>query len=134
VIGRVVAKGGMSVMVARGQLEVAGTHVAVDFRDEVSFYDVDTARAYDVLVGIEKLGNTEHGFMVRDGYNLSIRPASIPGGSVYLLSDNRSYTGHDSRAFGPVDVRSCIGTVFMRLTPIDDHGAGFGHRYLEIIR
>ena len=47
-----------------------------------------------------------------------MRQTAVTGG-YFLLSDNRSYTGEDSRAFGEVDGASCVGRVFLRLTAAD---------------
>lgn len=132
VIGRVVAKPGMRIESPRGQLTVSDTRADVDYQGTVRFYDTVLDRTDTMRSGVETLGNTEHRFFIRKDDHLRIRPTEVSKGP-YLLADNRSVRGNDSRQFGPVDVETCIGQVFMRLWPNDDDPNDLGHGYLEWI-
>lgn len=133
-MGRVIGKPGMLVDSPRGQLRIAGTVVDQDIQDQsLRFYDTQLDRTDTMVFGIEKLGNTDHQFFIRKDDKLHIRPTEVTAG-LYLLADNRSLRGQDSRDFGPVDPSTCIGQVFMRLRPNPDDPNDLGHGWLDLLR
>jgi len=134
VVGRVVAEGGSTVETPRPDvLEINGHPVNRDYQGTTRFFDVDTETTYEMRKGVAELGEHDHQFFLRTGYALSLQPVTVTPGQVYLLSDNLSYLGQDSRAFGPVDASTCMGQVFMRFRPVDDGGAGLGHGWFDIL-
>jgi signal peptidase I len=134
VMGRVVAKGGMTLRSMRGQIEIEGTAPDVDWGGQMQFRDPIHDRVDTVQLGIEKLGNHEHPVMMRAGRDLVLREQTIPEGEVFLLGDNRHHSADDSRNFGTVRQASCLGTVFLRLLPSDSAPNDFDHGILDIIR
>jgi signal peptidase I len=46
----------------------------------------------------------------------TIAPVTVPGGSVYVLGDNRA-ASDDSRDFGPLPLRDVIGQALVTLWP-----------------
>lgn len=133
VMGRVVGKPGMLVSSPRGQLTIAGTTVDQDIRTEnFRFYDAVLDRTSTMIYGIEHLGNTDHQFFIRKDDVLHIRPEKVTRG-LYLLGDNRSLRGNDSRDFGPVNPVTCIGQVFMRLRTNPQDPNNLGHHWLQIL-
>ncbi|MFW6049975.1 MAG: signal peptidase I [Myxococcota bacterium] len=134
VIGRVVGKPGMRVEAPNGQLQIEGTRVDRDIRrDDVRFYDAVLDRTSTMVYGIEHLGNTDHEFFIRKDDHLRLRPTLVKEG-LYVLADNRSVRGNDSRDFGPVKQATCIGEVFMRLRPNPDDPNDLGHGWFDWIR
>ncbi|MCS6798630.1 MAG: signal peptidase I [Myxococcota bacterium] len=117
VVGRVAGLEGMSLRTVRGILEVNGTRPDRDRRGEVDFTDPTTSSTARMVWGIEKFGNAEHLFFERKGWVFNLREVRVPPGKIFLLGDHRSYVGHDSRAFGPVDRGSCRGSVFLLWSP-----------------
>lgn len=133
VMGRVVARGGMSLKDERGALWIAGTEPTRDWQGETDFYDVDTNATIHVRHGTEELGNTDHLFFEAERYNFRMRETEVPAGHVFLMGDFRSRPDHDSRTFGTVPASNCIGSLFMRWKPVDDRGANLDHGWLDII-
>ena len=117
-----------------GVLLVGRVPIDLDYQDVVLFYDADRQRQREMRRGIAKVGGRmEHEFFQERDSRPRFRAAVTPPGSLYLLSDNRNADHQDSRRIGPVRADECIGTVFMRLEPVDDHDAGLGHGYLDIL-
>jgi len=134
VMGRVAAKGGMTIQTdRRGQLDVEGTVPDIDWQDDVQFTDTLQGRTATMRTGIEKFGNVEHLIFVNTDRQFRVRARTVPEGKLYLLSDNRTHPGQDSRYFGSVDPDTCQGTVFMRLAPASDAPNDLGHGYLDLI-
>jgi signal peptidase I len=132
VIGRLVGKPGMTLDTQGGQLRIDRRILERDRMGEVRFRDGVNDRTDEMNYGLLKLGNTEHHYFERQRYNFTFRPVTI-GDGVWLLSDNRSYPGEDSRSFGEVDIETCIGDVFMRLQPSPDPGSDLEYGWLDII-
>jgi signal peptidase I len=132
VIGRVVGKPGMMLDTAQGQLRIDRRILERDTMQGVRFRDGVMDRTDEMSYGIEKLGNTEHFYFYRRNYNFTFRPVNVVRG-LFLISDNRSYPGEDSRSFGEVDPETCIGDVFMRLQPSPDPGSTLEYGWLDII-
>ncbi len=132
VLGRVMGKAGMRIETFRGQLDIAGSRPVVDFRGTRRWLDITTGRVREMRFGIEQLAADEHEFMVDPHETFAIRPVQVTRG-LYLIGDNRTYRGEDSRAFGPVDESTCRGKVFMILAPADDRGDDITHSYGALI-
>jgi signal peptidase I len=118
VMGRVVGRTGQRVAIDRGQLLINGETPESDLHSPISFSDAETGRTEQMIWGIESILNHDHLFFVRAGRAgvPNLREQHVRGGQLYLMSDNRTYVGEDSRAFGGVNEGTCIGAVFMRLT------------------
>lgn len=117
VLGRVVGTNGHTVEIGRGaQLMINGETPDVDLRGEFEFYDAGRQNSARMHWGIEDILDHDHLFMYSARRAPSMRPHQVRGG-LFLLSDNRSYHGEDSRSFGEVAPGTCIGTVFMRVMP-----------------
>ncbi len=134
VTGRVIAKGGMSVTVERGNLSVSGTSPSYDVGETVTFFDLDTNRNHQMQIELETLGNTDHQVFDEVGFTFRLRETTVRPNSVYLMGDNRASRKHDSRSLGDVSLSRCLGTVFMRLKPVDDRGADLGHSWLDMLK
>ncbi len=116
VIGRIIGRPGMAVEMQREQLVINGQTVSRDFQGEVQFEDQNTHGLVPFVWGIEELGEVDHLFMEREERRLTLRPVSNSTG-FYLISDNRTWVGEDSRTLGPLRHVDCVGWVFMRLSP-----------------
>lgn len=127
VIGRVVGRNGQTVEIGRGaQLMINGETPDVNLRGEFEFYDAGRQNSRRMAWGVEDILDHDHLFMYSEHRPPSMRPHQVRGG-LFLMSDNRSYGGEDSRSFGEVAPGSCVGTIFMRLMPGEaespvDHG------------
>ena len=99
-----------------------------------TFYDSDEDSETEYRMIVETLGNTDHQtFYKQDGFEFRLEEEQVPRGHLFLMSDNRSAVGFDSRYFGAVEPRHCLGTLFMRWTPADDGGADLGHGFMDIL-
>jgi len=116
IIGRIIGRPGMSVDLQREQLVINGQTVGRDFQGEVQFEDQNTHAQVPFVWGVEELGEVDHLFMEREERRLTMRPVASSTG-FYLISDNRTWVGEDSRTLGPVSDTDCVGWVFMRLSP-----------------
>ena len=108
------------------QLLINGEPPDVDLRGEYEFYDTTRRNSARMAWGIEDILDHEHLFMQAKRRAPSMRPHRVSGG-LFLMSDNRSHYGEDSRSFGEVSPDTCVGTIFLRLMPGDgqsptDHG------------
>lgn len=135
ILGRVVGKPGMTVKTVRGgQLNVEGTTVDRDVRaTDVRFEDTKEDRVERMTFGIEKLGNTDHQYFERADGSTRIDETEVEGGHLFLLGDNRTYVGHDSRYVGNVAIDGCLGQVFMRWKPVDGLPKELDHGWLDIL-
>lgn len=133
VMGRVVGTPGMRLKSERGeQLWIDGETAAYDIREDVRFEDAPRDVETTMQYGIETIGNTEHEFFRAKDDRFRLRPTKVNEG-LFLLSDNRTYRGEDSRTFGEVDPSTCIGQVFMRLKPAAEAPAELDHGWLDLI-
>ena len=114
VLGRALAKPGMTIGTKRpGLLEVEGTVAEQDFLGKMKFADAGGIER-DMTYGYEKIGNSDYLVfdLERSPWTMSAKEVKT---GVFLLSDNRLMSQHDSRTFGEVDPATCLGKVFMRL-------------------
>lgn len=114
VLGRVLGRNGTELEVVRGQLTIEGHVPPTDFRDEVDFLDRGDGQRVRMRWGVEHLGNDEHMIFLRTDRQMRMRATGDYDG-LYLMGDNRTFTGEDSRTFGPVTEGSCVGQVFARI-------------------
>ncbi len=116
VIGRVVGHSGQLVGFERGSLVINGSTPDTDIRGVVVFADAETGRQERMRYAVEDILDHDHPIFWRErGEPRMSRPHRVDGG-LYLLSDNRTYVGEDSRAFGEVVPANCVGRIFMRLS------------------
>jgi len=134
VVGRVLAKGGMTIQTdPRGQLVVEGSVPDRNWVGEMRFTDVLEQRTEVMRRAIENLGAVDYEIIQRQDAVFTVRPVAVPEGKIFLLGDNRTFVGQDSRYFGPVDPATCVGTVFMRLWPASESPNDLGHGFFDII-
>lgn len=132
VIGRVVGRDGTDLDVDRRGLRIEGTYPAIDWRGEVPFYDRSERVQVQMSWGIEHLGNDDHLVFQRSGRQMRMHAMTEYQG-VYLLNDNRTYVGEDSREFGPVPASRCIGHVFMRVGMAEGTPSEVGNRSVQLL-
>lgn len=118
VLGRFVGRPGQTIRIERGQLYINGESPDVDLHPPMQFDDAETGRRWEVVWGVENILDHEHYMMYRERSAPRYREREV-GPGLFVLSDNRSYRGEDSRDFGVVVQPQCIGRVFMRLTAGD---------------
>lgn len=118
VIGRLVGE-------SRDDIEVNGGDIVINGRrkdiEQSCFERTFTEHDPETHVAVEQHCNEEdvNGLHYRGEIPpASVRPAdvkaTVPDGTVWLVSDNRLYP-YDSRDFGPVPRETCKETVFFRL-------------------
>jgi signal peptidase I len=133
VIGRVVGTSGREIGSSRGRLTIGGKTPPVDWQGTVEFFDEDTGRTEQYHFGMEDISVLAHPILEKEIGSFRIRARSVGEGRVYLLGDNRSHLGQDSRSFGDISAESCLGSVFLRLTPTEQSREKFGHRYVQLV-
>jgi signal peptidase I len=116
VIGRVIAIGPATVGASRGALEIDRRVVDVDWTGTERFTDTLTRHIDEMQRGTADFAGG-HEIYARRGATFTINRTEIANGRAFLLSDNRTYAGRDSRAFSTVDPTTCSGVVFMRFRP-----------------
>lgn len=132
VLGRIVGRPGDTISMDRGMLHINGQVPDNDIHDPIRWLDPETGRIRTMLWGVEDILDHDHYFFREDGRRPpEMRPHRVQGGA-YLLSDNRSYLGEDSRDFGEVPEVMCIGKVFMRLTAAESPPE-IGNSWLDIL-
>lgn len=133
VLSRVIARAGQRVDSERGQLRINGEIVMRDTREPKRFFDTITQRTDHYLYAWEQLGNNQHAMFLKERTMFVLRPTPVRHG-LYMLGDNRSYRGEDSRTYGEVDELTCKGVVFLRLVPAPVLGDELDHGWLDFIR
>ncbi|MCB9597754.1 MAG: signal peptidase I [Sandaracinaceae bacterium] len=132
VLGRVVGRAGQTISIERGNLHINGQVPDHDQHDPIRWTDMESGRIRTMRWATEDILSHEHYTFVEEGRRLpDTRPHQVRGGA-YLMSDNRSYIGEDSRTFGEVSEVSCIGRAFMRLTAAENP-AEIGNSALDIL-
>jgi signal peptidase I len=135
IVGRAIAFAGHQVHADRfGTVLVDDDRTTQEVVGRVRFYDVTRKKQFEMGLGkISYFGRHDHEFFAEKGVPLRMRPYTVTRGA-YLLGDNRSVSGFDSRSFGEVDTQRCLGQVFMRWKPAPDRGDDLDHHMLELIR
>lgn len=116
ILSRVIGRPGMSIDMHRGQLAINGQRVNRDYQGEVTFEDQHSHAPAAFRWGFEELGEVDHLFMERADRQVQLRSVERIGG-FYLLNDNRTWVGDDSRLLGPISNVNCVGWAFMRWAP-----------------
>jgi signal peptidase I len=116
VIGRVVGHAGTNIDFQRGQLLINGRTPDVDVLGTVSFDDPETGRSERMRLFMEDVLDHEHMSFVRERSEARMRRPQRVGSGIFLLGDNRTHVGEDSRTFGTVPPNTCIGRIAMRLS------------------
>lgn len=131
VMGRIVGRPGQLVGIERGMLMISGDTPDMDVRGTIQFEDAELGRTVTMRHAMEDLLDHDHDVMWQEGREPDMgRPVRVSGG-YFLLSDNRTHRGEDSRSFGVV--RDCIGVIFMRLSAVPSPPE-IGNAALDIIR
>lgn len=118
VMGRVVGRPGQTVRIERGILYINNQSPDVDLHSPIQFTNTEIGRIQTMVWGDEDLLDHDHTIFYEERRMTPYRPHVVRGGP-FLLSDNRTYIGEDSRTFGEVSAMQCIGRVFMRLIAAD---------------
>lgn len=132
VMGRVVGRPGQIVSFERGSLTINGQTPATDVRGLVDFFDAESGRTERMRMALEDILDHDHRIFWREGSEARMRRAHRVSGGLYILNDNRTYVGEDSRTFGEVTPSTCVGRVFMRLTAAPSP-AEIGNAPLDVI-
>jgi signal peptidase I len=133
VMGRIVGRPGHTVAIERGSLLISGDTPDSDVQGTMQFRDAEIGRTVTMHYGVEDLLDHDHPFMWREGTRPQMgRPVRVSGG-YFLLGDNRTHRGEDSRSFGVVRAADCVGVIFMRLTAAESPPE-IGNAPLDIIR
>lgn len=134
VMGRVMGRSNMTIKTVRGLLDVSGTRPSRDIKETVDFRSVDMQRPIRVQLSEDTLGNFTHHAFWPDGHPLRLRETQVPVNHYYLLGDNRTQHGNDSRTFGTVPANTCVGKLFMRFKPAPDpRGVPLERGWFEIL-
>lgn len=132
VLGRVVGRAGQIVGIERGALTINGESPEVDTRGVVAFEDAELGRTVRMRHAYERILTHDHPLFWREGSEPRMRRAHTVQGGLFLMNDNRTHRGEDSRTFGEVANESCVGRVFLRLTAAETP-AEIGNAALDII-
>lgn len=118
VMARFVGRPGSRIRIENGNLYINDTTPDTDLNTPIDFFDMETGRSSEMIWGTEKILSSNHLIFFRQRPRPSYREREV-GPGLFVLSDNRSYRGEDSRDFGVVTQSQCIGRVFLRLTAAD---------------
>jgi signal peptidase I len=134
VLGRAIAFAGHTVSTDRnGVLYVDKDRATTQPVQSMRFYDVTRKKLWDMqLYMIDYFGRHDHSYFIERGSVFQLRTYTVEQG-VYLLGDNRSERGFDSREFGEVDPARCLGQVIMRVRPAPARGDDLNHGHLDVI-
>ncbi len=138
VLARVMARAGQRLNTERGQLSINSERVLRDVHGTTRFYDSVNGHTSRYALSTERFGNNHHPTFDSERSPLVLRDQPVRAG-LFMLGDNRSYRGEDSRTFGEVVEATCKGVVFLRLVPaarpaVADPGDELGHGWLDLIR
>ena len=133
VVGRYIARSGATVGSSErgGALSINGRCRTSTTRGAEAFTVQGETRPRQVRRGVEVISGEEHQFLqdARNGFRM--REVRVRSG-MFLLGDNRMNHVHDSRAFGPVDPATCVGSIFMRWETAPGR-TSFDHARLDLI-
>lgn len=140
VIGRVVATAGMTISAGSkiqtnrrsGPYIVNGDVPEVEHVGTIDFIDQRSGHKLPMIWGLIAYGGHDHSWMMRPRDVLRIAPTTVKTG-IYLLNDNRSFRGSDSRSFGEIDPSTCLGQVFFRLQPAYPPRTDIAHGWFQIL-
>lgn len=132
VMGRVVGRPDHVVSIERGGLQINGDAPDLDTQGFVTFHDAEIGRAVRMRKIHEDILDRDHFIFVQDGREPRMRRAHRVERGLFLMNDNRTHRGEDSRTYGEVDPSACVGRVFMRLSAAES-APELGHAALDII-
>ncbi|MGE0786004.1 MAG: signal peptidase I [Sandaracinaceae bacterium] len=132
VMARYLSRPGHTVEVSNGQVRVDGDSPDADVHTPILWHDTETGREVSMVWGTESILDHDHLFFFRERGAPSYRRREV-GPGMFVLTDNRSYLGEDSRAFGVLSQIQCIGKVFMRLTAGDGVPPEIPHGALDLL-
>lgn len=134
VIGRVVATAGMTIATDPfGSYSVNGSRPELESKGTIDFIDQHSGHRLPMQWGNIRYAGYEHTWMAKPREKLRLRATTVKSG-LYLLSDNRSFYGADSRTFGEVDPSTCLGQVFFRLQPSHPPRDDVQHGWMQIVK
>lgn len=132
VMARVLGKPGHQLTMERGSFRINGEAPERDYRGQLEFEDAVQNRRVRMTWGSESVLSHDYTFFERENRPPRMRSHRVRRG-VFLLSDNRSAGGEDSRSFGEVDPQKCIGIVFLRVTVSDWTPAEVEHHSFQFL-
>lgn len=133
VVGRVLGREGHKLKSERGALSISGEKLQPDFRDEVRFRVSMSGREHELRRATEAVAGSTHEALYAADRDFELRETEVEPGRLFLLGDNRAYSGHDSRSYGTVDADTCQGVVFMRFRTTPEGESKFGHGFLDLL-
>lgn len=134
VIGRVIATAGMTISSDRTHIYlVNGLRPTIESKGTIDFIDQHSGHRLPMQWGTIIYAGHEHTWMTRPRDKTRIPTTTIRAG-IYLLSDNRSFFGADSRAFGEIDPSTCLGQVFFRLQPAHPPREDVVHGWMQFVK
>jgi signal peptidase I len=120
-IGRIVGAQSDHVTITSEKLTVNGHPIETENGcDSFTVIDPATGQGTKQSCRLETVGSQTHlrGGMVASLPKPNDAELRVPGGHVYLVSDNRQFPW-DSREFGPVERSTCVETIVFRLVSKD---------------
>lgn len=134
VIGRAVAFAGHSISVDRvGTIHVDNDRVTTGIDGSVLFDDRTRNKQFDMVLGaISYMSRHDHQFFIEKNDKLTFPRYQVEHG-IYLLGDNRTERTFDSREFGEVDRKRCLGQIVMRVSTVPESTGALGHRAYRLI-
>jgi signal peptidase I len=133
VLGRIVGRPGHTVTLERGVLRIDGDAPDREMQGTFVLDDRELGRHVTMQWAIEDILDHDHYVAWREGNPPEIsRPVRVTRG-YFLLGDNLSHRGEDSRSFGTVDESRCVGRVFMRLSASAASPEEVGNAALDLI-
>lgn len=129
-IGRIIGTEGDTVDKSKSGLQVNGTSLSVDIRENVTFTDTVTNTPRNLELADESLGNVTYSTFANRGY-WRLPETNVHG--FFLLGDNRSSHLEDSRTFGALPTETCKGQVFLRLRPGGNAPESLGHKWFDLL-
>ena len=124
VVLRIVGIPGQTIKIARNHLMIDGDMVEREMVEPLLYEDNTSGEqlSYAVKIGQEYIGGRLYEVALMDrAAGREQRETEVPAGHFYLLGDNRNMA-HDSRNFGAVPIKSCIGRAVFLLWPGPDSG------------
>lgn len=134
VVGRVIATAGMTIASdPQGGYTVNGRRPELQSNGTLQFLDQRSGHSVPMVWGTTTYTGHEHQWMSRPRERLRVVPTRVRSG-IYLLSDNRSSWGADSRTLGEIDPSTCLGQVMFRLHPAHPARDDVKHGWFEIVK